>query len=103
MELRRIYSSEDNLSNFDILMIAIWASYFGDPDLAMDIIEKFYRINPMGVNPWFPIGQEYRKTPRFKEFVKEIGLVDYWKEYGWPDTNICHPVGDDNTLSCPWG
>jgi hypothetical protein len=35
-----------------------------------------------------------RQLPRFKKYVREIGLVDFWKEFGWPD--LCHPVGDDD-------
>ncbi len=34
----------------------------------------------------------FRQDPRFAEFVTEQGLVDYWRENGWPD--ICQPVGD---------
>jgi hypothetical protein len=32
-----------------------------------------------------------RKTDRFKKFVRDAGLVDYWRVRGWPD--LCHPVG----------
>ena len=32
--------------------------------------------------------------PEFKAFLREIGIVEYWQEYGWPD--ICRPLdGDD--------
>jgi len=34
--------------------------------------------------------------PQFAELVTELGLLDYWREYGWPDT--CQPAGD--SLSC---
>lgn len=37
-----------------------------------------------------------RQLPRFKGLLREIGLVDYWKEYGWPDNDICRPVADDD-------
>ena len=42
-----------------------------------------------------------RQLPRFKEFVSEIGLVDYWKKFGWPNNDICRPVGDDDFV-CDW-
>jgi len=35
---------------------------------------------------------EVREKSRFKEWAGKIGLVDYWKEFGWPD--LCRPVGD---------
>jgi adenylate cyclase len=94
MELRRIYNSNDNLSLYDLGMIALWASYFGEPELSMDVTEKLCSINPLDFYLWFPIARGFRETSRFKEFVREIGLVDYWKKFGWPD--LCRPVGDDD-------
>jgi hypothetical protein len=38
-----------------------------------------------------------RKLPRFEEFARQIGLVDYWKQYGWPD--MCRPFGE-NDFEC---
>jgi adenylate cyclase len=34
----------------------------------------------------------FRQDPRFADLVTELGLVDYWREYGWPDA--CQPEGD---------
>lgn len=41
---------------------------------------------------WMPAAAIVRRDPRFAEFVRAIGLVDYWHEHGWP--NLCHPAGD---------
>ncbi len=38
----------------------------------------------------------FRQDPRFAEIVTEGGLVDYWRENGWPDA--CKPMGE--SLSC---
>ena len=35
-----------------------------------------------------------RKTERFKAFVRNAGLVDYWRARGWPD--LCRPMGADD-------
>ena len=35
-----------------------------------------------------------RKTQSFKQFVRDAGFVDYWRQRGWPD--LCHPVGADD-------
>jgi hypothetical protein len=43
------------------------------------------------LNFWILAMREVRQLPRFKAFVREIGHVDYWSEFGWPD--ICRPVG----------
>jgi adenylate cyclase len=94
-ELRRLYSGDDSLSRSNFVSIAFFAAYFGDTELAMNALERSV-ISRGGLIYifWYPSLREIRKTPRFKEFVREIGLVDYWKEYGWPD--ICRPVGDDD-------
>jgi len=35
-----------------------------------------------------------RQLPEYKQFLTDIGLVDLWKERGWPD--LCRPTdGDD--------
>ena len=38
-----------------------------------------------------PAFTSMRKTEPFKQFVRNIGLVDYWRATGWPD--ICRPLG----------
>ncbi|NHJ87641.1 MAG: hypothetical protein FK734_19425 [Asgard group archaeon] len=54
-------------------------------------MEKAYTGHPLSlVFVWFPVMHEVRQLPRFKEFVKEIGLVDYWNKFGWPD--FCHQL-----------
>jgi adenylate cyclase len=94
-KLRQLYSDENNLSEIDITNISILAAYFGDPEFAMDAMEKGNEINAAGLfKIWFPVMKEVRQTPRFKEFVRKIGLADYWKEFGWPD--LCRPIGDDD-------
>ncbi len=95
VELCQIYSSDDNLSSRLLNRISIQAAYFGEPEFALDALEKGARISGGIIWVcWFPVMKEVRQLPRFKEFVREIGLVDYWKEFGWPD--LCHPVGDDD-------
>ena len=43
---------------------------------------------------WLPEYAPLRKTERFKAFVRKAGIVDYWRERGWPD--LCRPVGTDD-------
>jgi TolB-like protein/class 3 adenylate cyclase/Tfp pilus assembly protein PilF len=97
VKLRQIYINEENLSSQDFFAVSAWAAYFGDPELALEAMEKGVSINAvLFAYTWFPVFHEVRQLPRFKEFVKEIGLVDYWKRFGWPDSHICRPVGDDD-------
>jgi TolB-like protein/Tfp pilus assembly protein PilF len=41
---------------------------------------------------WFRPAAAMRMDPRFAQFMRDIGLVSYWREYGWPD--LCQPVAD---------
>jgi hypothetical protein len=43
---------------------------------------------------WHPSYAPVRKTERFKEYVRKNGLVDYWRERGWPE--FCRPQGADD-------
>lgn len=95
--LRRVYSSDDNLAIGVVSVMACMAASLGDPELALDFIERSARsqsTSSVFLHIWFPVMREVRQLPRFKELMREIGLVDYWKEFGWPD--LCPPVGDDD-------
>jgi hypothetical protein len=92
-QLRRLYAN-DNLNSLELNSISMWAAYFGDPEFALNAMERSVKLHTLGLfYIWAPIMREVRQLPRFKEFVKEIGLIDYWKKYGWPD--LCRPVGED--------
>jgi adenylate cyclase len=86
---------DDSLSIGKLASGSMLAASEGEPEFAMDLIQKA-GIKRVGVvtDLWAPVYHEVRQLPRFKEFVREIGLVDYWKEYGWPD--FCHPIGEDD-------
>ena len=44
---------------------------------------------------WMPVLGAARRDPRFKEIVRDMGLVDYWRRSGkWGD--FARPVGDDD-------
>ena len=45
---------------------------------------------------WQPDMVTFRQDPRFAALVTELGLLDYWRENGWPDA--CQPLGD--SVSC---
>jgi TolB-like protein/Tfp pilus assembly protein PilF len=64
-------------------------------------IDDAYRLVNMNRNParftflwiiWQPELAAFRQDPRFAELVTELGLVDYWREHGWPDA--CQPAGE---------
>jgi TolB-like protein/Flp pilus assembly protein TadD len=46
---------------------------------------------------WGPEGAAFRKDPRFAELARRIGIVEYWKQYGFPDG--CR-AGQDTPIVC---
>jgi hypothetical protein len=77
-------------------MIALWADYFGDADLALEALATSYRL--LGVvytNPWDGALRRVRGHPGFKDLMRELGYEAYWRETGeWGDH--CRPVGEDD-------
>jgi hypothetical protein len=70
----------------------VYAAYFGDPEFAFERVADATRINKQNaLHFWLPSMREVRQLPQFKAFIREIGLVDYWNEFGWP--TICRRVG----------
>ena len=68
--------------------------YIGKPKLAMDIALKNIDSDDLNLDPsdlWSLEGAPLRRLPGFSQLVEKLGLVDYWKQYGWPDD--CRPVG----------
>ena len=43
---------------------------------------------------WHPSYAAVRKTERFKQKMRNEGILDYWRAKGWPD--LCRPVGADD-------
>ena len=68
---------------------------------AFDRIDDVYRLvnlarDTFSGNNWDIFWQDdlaaFRQDPRFAELVTEQGLMNYWREHGWPDA--CQPAGD---------
>ena len=43
---------------------------------------------------WLPYPVEFRHSPHRKRLMRELGLQNYWREYGFPPH--CQPIGDDD-------
>jgi hypothetical protein len=41
---------------------------------------------------WMPLLHETRQHPDFERLLVDLGLVEYWDEFGWP--SICRRVDD---------
>ena len=43
---------------------------------------------------WFPYPVEFRNSPHRKRLMRETGMHEYWRKYGFPPQ--CEPVGEDD-------
>jgi hypothetical protein len=94
-ELRKQFSMQPRI--IAASRIALWAAIFGDPRLAVQALREdkdLARRRITALALWRPVMAEARRTPEFKQLVREWDLVDYWKQYGWGDH--CKPVGADD-------
>jgi tetratricopeptide (TPR) repeat protein len=73
-------------------------AYVGAMDRVLDSSERSLQIGYVNAaqnrSLWYPLYAPVRKTERFKAFVRNAGLVDYWRARGWPD--LCRPMGSDD-------
>jgi tetratricopeptide (TPR) repeat protein len=82
------------------LHIALWAAYFGDAGLALGAMRASTSRSGGNIHyAWFPQFDAVRRTPEFKRLLRDLGIVEYWRTYGWQD--VCQPVGTDD-FECTW-
>jgi len=93
-EVRRIAATPAPADNLRSILIAHWAAYYREPELALEMLNS---IAPGAADDgllWRPIMREVRQLPGFKDLVRREGLVEYWQAYGWPD--LCQPMTSDD-------
>jgi hypothetical protein len=93
------WNSDPNAASAPILLDvqADWAAYFGDPELSLRLRRRMPRDNANArlavmFQLWRPVENNVRRLPGFKDFVRELGLLDYWRTSGkWGE--FCRPIG----------
>ena len=70
--------------------LAWTANLYGAPELALTFFNRF----PDEQAIWLPHYSAMRQLPGFKQVVRDLGLVDYWREFGWGE--FCQPIADDD-------
>ena len=71
----------------------MWAAYYGDTEIAVERAATF--IEQLGAGAanllWHPGLAKARRTEAFKDLVRDLGLLDYWRATGnWG--NFCRPL-----------
>lgn len=72
---------------------AHWTAYFGDPEQALKIITTIESRGGLNIwEIWRSNYREMRKLDGFKDLLRKMGLVKYWRTtHNWGD--FCRPVG----------
>lgn len=80
----------DKLVSFESLLIIDSPRAY---DLGIDPRTDF-RNAQIIAQVWENWAVDFRRDPRFKEWVRAVGYLDFWKKKGWPDR--CRPTGVDD-------
>ena len=73
-------------------------SYLNQKDKLFTLLSKKVRLGWWGdFFTFHPETEPYRETPEFRNHVRELKLVEYWRRDGWGD--YCKP-GADGDFSC---
>lgn len=81
-ELRRTFAQEARSPNGASLFgIVLSAAFWGDPALSLEAMRAMdSSVNILVI--WQPGLQQVRQLPGFKDLLRELGLVDYWRSTG---------------------
>jgi tetratricopeptide (TPR) repeat protein len=67
--------------------------YVGAPERVLDSYGQETPLPSDIAYLWHSSYADVRKTERFKAVVRQLKIVDYWRERGWP--SFCHPTTGD--------
>lgn len=95
--IRAAYDDRANHDPTRLQFVASYAGHYGDQDLAVAAMRRAV-VDLRGLTVsglWWRDMAAARRLPAFKDLVREIGLVDYWRRTGnWG--SFCRPVGSDD-------
>jgi tetratricopeptide (TPR) repeat protein len=82
-------------SEFDVHALVTSSVLFGDADRLFAVVERGTQsaVNVMRLSAWLPGLDWLREDPRFFEFMRAKGAVDYWQAHGFPTG--CRAVESD--------
>jgi adenylate cyclase len=95
--IRRAFDDPAYQDSTRIMFLSWYAARLGDTELAVAALRRCYvQMKGIFLSPlWFPFFSPIRKTPAFKQLVRDLGIYDAWRAIGqWGD--FARPVGDDD-------
>jgi TolB-like protein/DNA-binding winged helix-turn-helix (wHTH) protein len=93
-EIRKLASQA---TDSEKALLARWAAYYRKPELALELLTEAVPNLSLPSVLWQPLMSDVRRLPGFKDLVRRLGLVDYWRAHGWSD--FCHPL-DREDFAC---
>lgn len=95
-KLQELLATGD-ISQLQYVVYREWAVALGDPELSLKLLNMQGRAQG---DIWLPLFRDIRALPGFKDYVREVGLLDYWRTTGnWGDH--CRPLeGTENDFEC---
>ena len=96
LELRKLFDDPDYNNPLIRTIIALWAAYFGDNEFALQEFQEASMSSTfLMFTIWHPPLTDMCRLPGFKDLVRDLKLVNYWRATGnWGE--FCHPVGEDD-------
>lgn len=94
--LHAVYDDPTSDNFVVMLNVALLAAHYGDIDLSVAALRRHSLSAPrlMAQFAWIPLLEDVRSHPEFEDMIRDLGLVAYWREAGWPEH--CRPVGADD-------
>lgn len=95
--LRQAFDDPENQDPSRMALLACHMALNGETELAVaaarrGVLELGF---PAPFLYWCPIFKEARQTSGFKQFIRDLGVYDYWRESGnWGD--YARPMGEDD-------
>lgn len=78
-------------------LVVLFAAYLGETELALEALELFAETAPSSMYQhfWYPLLSDVRRTERFKDVMRRIGVAQWWRQSNrWND--YCSPVGRED-------
>jgi uncharacterized membrane protein YccC len=95
--IRKAFDDRAYQNNARMLRLLIYADYYGDRQLAVAALRRGL-VELKGVTtliPWYPSESDWRLDPAFKDLMREMHIVEYWRATGnWGD--FCKPLGAED-------